>query len=166
MWRWASDISWSRLKWQYPVINEPKCCCFLFVFVLFLFFVFVFFVLFCFFCCCFFCFVFFFCFFFVLVFFFWGGGKLDYFLVQLLSELCFPTWLFTFSKVCFKFSDQTSMTYLIDTHMLPRWGCSSLFPYTAPLQRSETQRLSPCHVVQGHLWPCRNPSLRLSHTKP
>ena len=52
-------------------------------------------------------FCFFFCFFFV------GGGvgKLDYFLFQLLSELCFPTWLFTFSKVCFKFSDQASMYY-------------------------------------------------------
>ena len=25
MWRWASDISWSHLKWKYPVINEPKC---------------------------------------------------------------------------------------------------------------------------------------------
>ena len=112
MWRWASDISWSRLKWQYPVINEPKCCCFLFVclfvcfFVfLFLFCLFVFFFFFFFFCCCCFGFVLF------LFFFFLGGGKLDYFLFQLLSELCFPTWLFTFSKVCFKFSDQASMNY-------------------------------------------------------
>ena len=36
---------------------------------------------------------------------------LDYFLFQLLSELCFPTWMFAFSKVCFKFSDQASMNY-------------------------------------------------------
>ena len=28
---------------------------------------------------------------------------------QLLSELCFPTWLFAFSKVCFKLSDQASI---------------------------------------------------------
>ena len=61
----------------------------------------------CFCCCCSFGFVLF-------SFFLWGaggGGKLDYFLFQLLSELCFPTWLFTFSKVCFKFSDQASMNY-------------------------------------------------------
>ena len=50
--------------------------------------------------------------FFFFFFFFGGGGReLDYFLFQLLSELCFPTWLFTFSKVCFKFSDQASMNY-------------------------------------------------------
>ena len=38
-----------------------------------------------------------------------GVGGLDYFLFQLLSELCFPTWLFAFSKVCFTLSDQASM---------------------------------------------------------
>ena len=43
--------------------------------------------------------------------FFAGRGRLDYFLFQLLSELCFPTWLFAFSKVCFKLSDQASMNY-------------------------------------------------------
>ena len=53
-----------HLKWNYPVINEPKF--FLFLFRAGLFF-------------------------------------------QLLSELCFPTWLFAFSKVCFKLSDQASM---------------------------------------------------------
>ena len=31
MWGWASDISWSHLKWQYPV-NEPKCSFFFFFF--------------------------------------------------------------------------------------------------------------------------------------
>ena len=38
---------------------------------------------------------------------------LDYFLFQLLSELCFPTckWSMALSKVCFKFSDQTNMNY-------------------------------------------------------
>ena len=38
---------------------------------------------------------------------------LDYFLFQLLSELCFPTctWSLALSKVCFQFSDQTSMNY-------------------------------------------------------
>ena len=38
---------------------------------------------------------------------------LDYFLFQLLSELCFPTctWSLALSKVCFKFSDQASMKY-------------------------------------------------------
>ena len=42
----------------------------------------------------------------------WGGDwGLDYYLFQLLSELCFPTWLFAFSKVWFKFSDQASMNY-------------------------------------------------------
>ena len=34
MWRWASDISWSHLKWQYP-INEPKCSPFFFLFFFF-----------------------------------------------------------------------------------------------------------------------------------
>ena len=108
MWRWASDISWSRLKWQYPIIYEPNCCCFFIC--LFVLFCFVFFLFFC--CFSFLLLLFFFLFFFV---FFGGvggwGGKLDYFLFQLLSELCFPTWLFTFSKVCFKFSDQASMNY-------------------------------------------------------
>ena len=37
---------------------------------------------------------------------------------QLLSELCFPTWLFEFSKVCFKLSDQASMLLSIPTHCL------------------------------------------------
>ena len=87
----------------------------LFVFCFFFCFVFFCFVLFCFFCCCFLffvlCFGFVCCCFFFFFFFFWGGGELDYFLFQLLSELCFPTWLFTFSKVCFKFSDQASMNY-------------------------------------------------------
>ena len=38
---------------------------------------------------------------------------LDYFLFQLLSELCFPTctWSLALSKVCFRFSDQASMNY-------------------------------------------------------
>ena len=31
------------------------------------------------------------------IFFFGGGGVVDYFLFQLLSELCVPTWLFEFS---------------------------------------------------------------------
>ena len=50
------------------------------------------------------------------MFFFLGGGggggmegELDYFLFQLLSELCFPTWLFAFSKVYFKLSDKANM---------------------------------------------------------
>ena len=61
----------------------------------------------------FFCFVFCFLFFLLLfVFFvFWGGGGSWIIFFQLLSELCFPTWLFTFSKVCFKFIDQASMNY-------------------------------------------------------
>ena len=50
---------------------------------------------------------FFFFFVFCFLFFFLG---LDYFSFQLLSELCFPTWLFAFAKVCFKLSDQASMT--------------------------------------------------------
>ena len=66
---------------------------------------FVFFLFFFFFFCFFF---FFFCLFFFGFFFFFG---LDYFLFQLLSELCFPTWLFALSKVCFKFSDQAGMNY-------------------------------------------------------
>ena len=33
--------------------------------------------------------------FFFFFFFFWGGG-VDFFLFQLLSELCVPTWLFEF----------------------------------------------------------------------
>ena len=44
----------------------------------------------------------------VVFFFLFGAGL---FLFQLLSELCFPTWLFAFSKVIFKFSDQASMNY-------------------------------------------------------
>ena len=28
---------------------------------------------------------------------------------QLLCELCFPTWLFAFSKICFKLKNQVSM---------------------------------------------------------
>ena len=38
---------------------------------------------------------------------------LDYFLFQLLSELCFPTctWSLALSKVCFKFNDQASINY-------------------------------------------------------
>ena len=104
MWRWASDISWSHPKGKYPVFNEPKCCC-CFFFVVFVFvFVFLFFCYFLFFY--FFFFVIFFFFFFFFAFFFLSFFLgLDYFLFQLLSELCFPTWLFAFSKVCFKLSD-------------------------------------------------------------
>ena len=42
---------------------------------------------------------------------------------QLLSELCFPTWLFAFSKVCFKLNEYV----IIHTHTLPRCGCSYCF---------------------------------------
>ena len=41
---------------------------------------------------------------------------MDFF--QVLSELCFPTWLFAFSKVCFKLSDQASMQLSIPTRCL------------------------------------------------
>ena len=129
IWRWASDISWSHLKWQYPV-NEPKCS-FLFFF-----------------------------FFFLL-----GWGEvLDYFLFQLLSELCFPTctWSLALSKVCFKFSDQTSMNY--QYRHVASVRLSSLFPYTAITEIRDASTVALCYTRSPR--PCRNPSLRLSHTKP
>ena len=89
-------------------MSQNVCCCFFFFFCfffLFFFFVVFFFVV----LFCLFFFFFFFCLFVLFVFFFFLG--LDYFLFQLLSELCFLTWLFAFSKVCFMFSDQASMNY-------------------------------------------------------
>ena len=112
MWRWASDISWSHLKWQYPV-NEPKC------------------------------FFFFFFFFFFLL----GLGEvLDYFLFQLLSELCFPTctWSLALSKVCFKFSDQASMNYQYPHVASVR--LSSLFPYTAITEIRDASTVALCYT--------------------
>ena len=152
----GSEPATYRLKWQYPVINEPKCC-FLFVccccFLLLFFFVFVFFFLlffFLFFCCCFLLLLFvFFVFFFVVVllllFFFWlggGGWELDYFLFQLFSELCFPTWLFTFSKVCFKFSDQASINY-----RYPHVASVRLLFFVSIHSYYRDQRRSDCRLV-------------------
>ena len=117
MWRWASDISWSRLKWQYPVINEPKCLFFFFVVVFFFFFFF---------------------------WWWWGWGReLDYFLFQLLSGLCFPTsWLFTFSKVGFKFSDQASMNY-----RYPQVASVRLLFFVSIHSYYRDQRRSDCRLV-------------------
>ena len=88
--------------------------------------------------------------FFVVVFFGWGGGggwgggrELDYFLFQLLSELCFPTsWLFTFSKVCFKFSDQVSMNY-----RYPQVASVRLLFFVSIHSYYRDQRHSDCRLV-------------------
>ena len=77
-----------------------------------------------------------------LLFFFGGGGGWIIFYFNFLSELSFPTWLFAFSKVSFKLSEYV----IIDTHTLLRWGCSSLFPYTAitEIRNASTAALSCC----------------------
>ena len=80
-------------------------------------------------------------FFFVLL----GWGEvLDYFVFQLLSELCFPTctWSLALSKVCFKLSDQASMNY-----QYPRVASvrlSSLFPYTAITEIRDASTVALC----------------------
>ena len=71
---------------------------------------------------------------------------LDYFLFQLLSELCFPTctWSLALSKACFKFSDQTSMNYQYPHVASVR--LSSLFPYTAITEIRDASTVALCYT--------------------
>ena len=88
------------------------------------------------------------CFFFFFFFFFCFLG-LDYFLFQLLSELYFPTWLFAFSKIWFKFSDQTSINYQ--------------YPHVAALLCLHTQLLQRSAVA---LSCCTRSPKTLSQSQP
>ena len=74
------------------------------------------------------------------------GEVLDYFLFQLLSELCFPTctWSLAFSKVCFKFSDQASMNSQYPHVASVR--LSSLFPYTAITEIRDASTVALCYT--------------------
>ena len=69
---------------------------------------------------------------------------LDYFLFQLLSELCFPTctWSLALSKVRFKFSDQANMNYQYPHVASVR--LSSLFPYTAITEIRDASTVALC----------------------
>ena len=76
---------------------------------------------------------------------FFGGGGGEgggYFLFQLLSEVCFPTRLFAFSKVCFKFSDQASMNY-----RYPYVTSVRLLFFVSIHSYYRDQRRSDCHLV-------------------
>ena len=144
----GSEPATYRLKWQYPVINEPKCCflfvcccCFLlllfFVFCFFLFFfsfllffsVVVFFLLFC--CCC----------------FFGGGEGVGSWIIFYFNFSANYVFLLDCLHSLKSASNLvTKRVWIIDTHTLPRWGCSSLFPYTAitEIRDAATVALSCC----------------------
>ena len=71
---------------------------------------------------------------------------LDYFLFQLLNELCFPTctWSLALSKVCFKLSDQASMNYQYPHVASVR--LSSLFQYTAITEIRDASTVALCYT--------------------
>ena len=77
----------------------------------------------------------------------WGGGLgAGLFFISTFKRIIFSYLVGCLHSLKSASSLVTRRVWIIDTHTLPRWGCSSLFPYTAitEIRDASTVTLSCC----------------------